>query len=309
MSEIHLVLGNGTVGSKLATRLARSGKRVLVLSRTATHEGSENITHRQADASSLPSLLTAAPKANFVYNCINPPYDKWDSLWPPLNKAVNEYVMKTGAVLITCSNLYGYGPYDGVLTEELPQRAQWKNGRVRAQMWAQVKSLHDAGKLRATEVRASDYICASDQSRMGDRVVPRLLVGKSVQLLGAIDQPHSWTDPDDVAALMAIVAEDSRAWGEPWHVPSNEPKSQREVVLDIAREIGFDNPQVSSVPLVIEKVLGLFNPIIRELSETKYQFNTPFIMSDEKARKAFGLSPKPWKEMIRDLVASYPKGS
>lgn len=309
MSGIHLVLGNGTVGSKLATRLARSGKQVLVLSRSAERRDFESVTALQADATSLSTLLAVAPEANFVYNCINPPYDKWDSQWPPLNKTVNEYVIKTGAVLITCSNLYGYGPHDGVLTEELPQRATWKNGRVRAQMWAQVKSLHDEGKLIATEVRASDYICPSGQSRMGDRVVPRLLAGKSVQLLGALDRPHTWTDPDDVAALMAVVAEDSRAWGNPWHVPSNEPKTQAQVIVDIAREIGFDNPKVSTTPTVIEKLIGVFNPVIKELSATGYQFNAPFIMSDEKARKTFGLSPKPWKEMIRDLVASYPKSS
>lgn len=306
MSAIHLVLGSGSVGSKLASRLAQNGKRVLVLSRTGVDAGAENITYVRADASSLPNLLSSAPEASFVYNCVNPPYDKWDSLWPPLNEAVTQYAMKSGAVLVTCSNLYGYGPHDGILTEDLPQRAVWKNGRVRAQMWARVKSLHDDGRLCATEVRGSDYIYPSAQSRMGDRVVPRLLEGKGVQLLGGLDQPHTWSDPEDVATLMAVVAEDPRAWGAPWHVPSNEPKTQREVVSDIAREIGFDNPKVRSVPPVVEKLMGVFNPVMRELSETGYQFNAPFIMSDEKSRKTFGLKPTPWRELIQKLVASYP---
>jgi hypothetical protein len=30
-------------------------------------------------------------------------------------------------------------------------------------------------------------------------------------------------------------------------------------------------------------------------------------MSDEKARKAFGLKPKSWDLVIKDLVASYKK--
>ena len=172
-------------------------------------------------------------------------------------------------------------------------------------MWLEVKSYNDAGKLRATEVRASDYICASDQSRMGNRVVPRLMQGKSVQLLGSLDKLHTWTDPDDVARLMMVVAKEEVAWGRPWHVPSDGPMTQRQVVRDIALELKIKNPKVSSVPTLIEKVLGIFNPIMRELSHTAYQFNEPFVMSDEKARKTFGLKPKPWNLVIRDLVAQY----
>ena len=172
-------------------------------------------------------------------------------------------------------------------------------------MWLEVKELHDAGKIRATEVRGSDYISASDQSRMGDRVVPRLMQGKSVQLLGSLDTLHSWTDPDDVANLMMVVAQNESAWGEAWHVPSNEPMTQRQVIGDIALELGIENPKVGSVPPLIEKMLGLFNPVMRELSNTAYQFNKPFVMSDEKSRKTFGLQPKPWDLVIGDLVSKY----
>ena len=228
-----------------------------------------------------------------------------DKEWPSINKAVIEYAIKTQAVLVTCSNLYGYGVQTGMLTEESPLNATWKNGRVRAEMWLQVKEQIDAGKIRASEVRGSDYICASEQSRMGDRVVPRLLKGKGVQLLGDLDKVHTWTDPDDVALLMMRVAQEEVAWGRPWHVPSNSPMTQRHVIRDIALELGVKDPKVSSVPPLIEKALGLFNPIMRELSHTAYQFNEPFIMSDEKSRKTFGLKPKPWNLVIKDLINQY----
>jgi nucleoside-diphosphate-sugar epimerase len=174
-------------------------------------------------------------------------------------------------------------------------------------MWLKLKELNDAGEIRATEVRGSDYIAASDQSRMGDRVVPRLKEGKSVQLLGELDKLHTWTDPDDVANLMMAVAKAEIAWGSPWHVPSNGPMTQRHVIRDIALELGVKDPKVSSVPPLLEKLLGTFNPVIRELGNTAYQFNQPFIMSDERARKAFDLKPKPWKTIIRDLVTQYQK--
>jgi len=307
MIETHVVLGSGTVGSKLATKLSLAGKRVVVISRSQKGPSLANVERLVGDASSIESLRSAVPKADFIYNCINPPYNKWDKQWPPIQRAVIELTMKCNAVLVTCSNLYGYGPGQEFLTEDLPLLATWKNGRIRADMWLEIKELNDAGKIRATEVRGSDYICASNQSRMGDRVVPRLMKGKSVQLLGSLDKLHTWTDPDDVANLMMVVGQNEIAWGKPWHVPSNGPMTQRHVIRDIARELGIKNPKVSSVAPLVEKALGLFNPVIRELKNTAYQFNQPFVMSDEQSRKVFGLKPKSWDLVIRDLVAHYKK--
>jgi nucleoside-diphosphate-sugar epimerase len=104
---------------------------------------------------------------------------------------------------------------------------------------------------------------------------------------------------------MMVVAKEEVAWGKPWHVPSNGPMTQRHVIRDIALELGVNDPKVSSVPPLLEKLLGTFNPVIRELSHANYQFNEPFIMSDEKARKAFGLKPKPWERVISDLLKNY----
>ncbi|MFM8211934.1 MAG: NAD-dependent epimerase/dehydratase family protein [Actinomycetes bacterium] len=308
MTKFHVVLGSGFVGRNLARLLANSDKNVILVSRSGKALDQINVSSVKGDASSLENLMSITTKPEVVYNCVNPThYHKWESEWPPIARAINEYVIKTESVLVTCSNLYGYGPVETVITEDLPLNANWTNGRVRAEMWQEVKELHDAKKLRATEVRASDYICASDQSRMGDRVVPNLLKGKKIQLLGAIDQPHTWTDPEDVANLMMVIGQDERAWGKPWHVPSNEPKTQLEVVEEIARALGVAKPKVSSIPLAMQKLIGLFNPVVKELINSNYQFEKPFIMSDQKTRNTFGISPKKWEKVIQDLIAPYLK--
>jgi hypothetical protein len=93
---------------------------VFLLSRTTNAAELKNVKRLQADAASFSSLISAAPKADYIYNCVNPPYNKWEELWPPINNSLIELAKMTGAVLVTCSNLYGYGPYNGVLTEDLP---------------------------------------------------------------------------------------------------------------------------------------------------------------------------------------------
>ena len=123
MTEVHVVLGNGIVGSRLASRLANLGNRVLLISCTGSGPVIPNVQRLKADASSFESLSSVAPAATFVYNCVNPPYDKWDKEWPSINKAVIEYAIRTQAVLVTCSNLYGYGPRAFIVTGKQIGRA------------------------------------------------------------------------------------------------------------------------------------------------------------------------------------------
>ena len=80
-----------------------------------------------------------------MYNCANPPYHRWPELWPPLAAAMLAAAERTGAVLVTMSNLYGYGPVDGPMTEDLPLRPTTAKGRVRAAMWHDALAAHQAG--------------------------------------------------------------------------------------------------------------------------------------------------------------------
>jgi hypothetical protein len=59
------------------------------------------------------------------------------------------------------------------------------------------------------------------------------------------------------------------------------------------------------VPPAIQKLIGIFNPVVRELLNSNYQFDTPFVMNDDKTRKTFGLTPKKWESVINDLISAY----
>jgi len=305
MEQVHCVAGAGPVGRALALQLADSGHRVTLVTRSGSGPEHPGIDRVALDVASTEALMQAVPQAAAIYNCVNPPYHRWPQEWPPMATSFLSYAERTGAVLVTCSNLYGYGPKSAPLVETMPLDSAGTKGRIRADMWLQAKALNDAGRIRATEVRGSDYITPSDQSGMGDRVVPRILAGKGVQVLGSADQPHTWTSPKDVARLMAIIAQDSRAWGAAWHVPSNPARTQREAVNDLADAAGVAHVKVSTIPAVAVRALGLVNPLIRELKETDYQFRASFVLDDTAARTTFGMSPTPWSEMLAEQVAAY----
>jgi nucleoside-diphosphate-sugar epimerase len=220
------------------------------------------------------------------------------------------YAERTGAVLATCSNLYAYGPVEGPLSEALPLAATGTKGKVRAQMWLDARAAHDAGRIRATEVRGSDYLCASESSLLGSRrVVPRILHGRSVSLIGSLDTEHTWTAPADAARLLVAAAADERGWGRAWHVPSNVPRTQRQVVDDLADAAGVPHVKVSSMPSALLTLLGIFSPTVRELAETAYQRDRPFIVDDSAARVTFNLEPTPWVDIVTEVVERYRSGA
>lgn len=302
----HLVIGAGPVGSAVARLLADDGHEVVVVTRHGSGPQVEGVHRVACNARDLDALLASAPQADAIYNCANPAYHRWAQDWPPLAAAMLAYAERTGAVLAICSNLYGYGPVDGPMSESLPLNATGTKGRVRAAMWLNAKAAQDAGRIRATEVRGSDYLCASESSLIGSsRVVPRILQGRSVSLIGSVDTEHTWTAPADAARLLVAAARDERGWGRAWHVPSNAPRTQRQVIDDLADTAGVPRVKVSSMPPALLTMLGIFSPTIRELAETSYQRDRPFIVDDSAARMTFGLEPTPWSDILQGIIATY----
>ncbi len=51
--------------------------------------------------------------------------------------------------------------------------------------------------------------------------------------------------------------------------------------------------------------LAAFSPILREITETTYQFAQPFGVSGDKFARALGKFATPHREAIRETVARY----
>jgi nucleoside-diphosphate-sugar epimerase len=304
MGESSLVVGAGVIGSRVAGMLAERGDRVSVVSRRGS--GPAGVAADAADAGAMARL---AEGAAVIYNCVNPPYHRWPADWPPIAASVLTAAERSGAVLVTLSNLYGYGPrvpggYDEAhpITEATPLAATGRKGRVRARVWQDALAAHRAGRVRVAEVRAADFIGPGAQSAMGERIVRHVRQGKNVSVLGRADRPHTWSFTDDVARMLVTAGTDPRAWGRAWHVPSNEPLSQRQVIGDFARAAGVGQVRVGEIPSVVLRGMGLVSPLLREVRETEYQFRDDFVMDSSAAQAAFGLKPAPWEEIVAVTV-------
>jgi nucleoside-diphosphate-sugar epimerase len=312
MGESVLVVGAGVIGSRVAGLLVERGDRVTVVSRRGSGPAEPlAVTRVAADAADAGTMTRLAEGASAIYNCVNPPYHRWPADWPPIAASVLGAAERSGAVLVTLSNLYGYGPagpggYDAAhpMTEATPLAATGSKGRIRARVWHDALAAHQAGRVRVTEVRAADFIGPGAQSAMGERIVRHVRQGKNVSVLGHADPPHTWSFTDDVARMLVTAGTDPGAWGRAWHVPSNEPRSQREVVDDLARAAGVGQVRVREIPSVVLRGMGLAWPLMRELRETEYQFRDDFVMDSSAAQARFGLKPAPWEEIVAVTAGS-----
>ncbi len=304
--RLHVILGKGPVGSATAALLTARGDKVRVLSRSGGGGAGDAVEHVAVDAADAAALTAACEGADVIYNCANPvDYHRWAELWPPMAHALLAAAEATGAVLATVGNLYGYGRVDRPITADTPLSAEGAKGRVRVQMWDEALERHREGRVRVVEVRAADFYGpgVTDGGHLGERVVPRLLAGKRVQLLGRSDVPHSFTYVPDVARALVRVGGDERAWGRAWPVPTAPARTQRQMVDLLCSAAGVEPVRVGRLPWAALRVAGLAMPMMREMFETRHQLDGPFVLDSSAFTETFGDAPTPLEQGAAATVA------
>ncbi len=304
-SAPHVIVGAGPVGSSLARILAGDGEPVIVVTRSGSELGGDGIRSIAADASDPEALTRIASGAAAIYNCANPgSYPQWERLWPPLGSALLTAAESTGAVLVTVSNLYGYGPVTEPMTAQMPLNPTDHKGALRARMWEEARAAHEAGRIRATEARASDYIGPTLPAASGllARYAQATLVGKPASVFADPDVPHAWTAIDDVARTLVMLGRDERAWGRPWLVPSNPPVSVREALRELSTAVGAPEPRLRVVPRWLLQTGGLVVPLLREVDGMLYQFDAPFEVDATETEQTFGIRPTNWDQLLAETA-------
>jgi nucleoside-diphosphate-sugar epimerase len=300
MSE-HVIVGAGAVGSATALLLAERGEHVRLVSRRGSGPEHPAIERVAADATDAERLTGLTAGAAALYNCANPQYHQWFTDWPPLAASLLAAAERTGAVLATMSNVYGYGAVDGPISIKTPLAATHPKLRLRAEMWQDALALHEAGRIAATEVRASDYIEAN--GLLAFALGKPVLAGQRAYSPAPLDVPHSWTSITDCARALVTVAGDNRAHGQAWLVPTNPALTVRQLTTRFAEVNGAPPAKVTAIPYPVLWATGLFSPMVRELRITRYQFTKPFVLDSSATTETFGLEPVPMDDALRAAAA------
>src|SRR5688572_27343171 len=182
--ELHVIFGTGAMGMSVIDELMQRGRRrIRMVNRSGRASVPEGVEVLGGDATDEAFARGASQGASVVYFALNPPYDKWSELFPPLQAGVLEGAAIVGAKLVAMENLYMYGPTDGrALTEDLPYAPNTRKGAVRAKMSEELMEAHSSGKVRVAIGRASDAFGPRVRvSAAGEQVFGRAVEGKSAQ--------------------------------------------------------------------------------------------------------------------------------
>jgi nucleoside-diphosphate-sugar epimerase len=302
----HVILGAGQLGLAIMDELVADGHEVTLVNRRGqiSEPLPTGATIVAGDVTDPQAVARIYSSAEVVFLTSQPPYHRWLEEWPPMMKAIIQGVAQTEARLVFADNLYMYGPTGGApIHEGLPYAATGRKGRARAEVATMLLDAHRAGKVRVTIGRASDfYGPRCTDSTLGEMVFGAALAGKTVNLLGNIDLPHTYTYIRDYARGLVTLSKHDEALGQTWHVPSAETLSTRQLIRLIEAELG-QPIRFRQAGRWMVGLMGLFNPTVREFWEMAYEFEDPYLMDHSKFAAAFGAHPTPHEEAIRATLA------
>lgn len=303
MTTIHVVTGAGPVGSTVAQQLADAGQQVRLLTRSGSGPDHPLIERRQVDVSRADQLDEAFAGAAVIHHCIHgSAYDAraWRAELPAAEKVVLEAAGRIGAVVVFPESLYSYGPLDGPMTEDLPRTATAGKLGVRTELLPQ----REASPTPTISVAASDFYGPRVlMAHAGDRMIPTVLAGKTMRVLGSLDAPHSFTYVPDLAAAMIKAAATPALQNAFLHAPTAPPVTQRQLIEQVAAAAGVPEPRMSALPSGLLKTLGVAVRSMKELAETAYQFDRPFVVDSTASEARLGLSPTPLEIGLKETVA------
>jgi nucleoside-diphosphate-sugar epimerase len=303
MNDLYVVTGAGPVGWTVAEQLAGQGQRVRVLTRSGSGPEHPLVERLSVDVQGGSQVRDAFAGASAVFHCIHGSSytaDAWRAELPRAEQTVLAAAGEAGAVVVFPESLYSYSEPERPMTEAGPRTAQGGKRGIRTELLR----ARDASPANTVSVVAGDFFGPRVRnSHGGERMVAPVLAGKKLWVIGSTDQPHSFTYVPDLAAAMVRAAQTPSLWNKVWHAPTGPAVTQRQLATAFTEAGGAAAPKLGAIPGWVLRAMGIFSKDLRELAETLYQFDKPFIMDSAASQAALGLRPTPLPEAAAATVA------
>jgi nucleoside-diphosphate-sugar epimerase len=306
---ITILGAGGAISNELVKLLAARNEPFRLVARNpVSTSGAAQVV--SCDLSDQNQTIQAVAGSGVVYLLAGLKYDHkvWAELWPRVMANAIEACKRAGARLIFFDNVYMYGKVAGAMTEDTPFNPISRKGEIRARIANSLINEWKAGGLTAMIARAADFYGPNAKTGIPNVMVfdPMSKRQKAMCLVND-SLPHSYTYTPDAAEALMTLAASELAWNQTWHMPTTpNPPTAKEFIVQAAEAMGVPAKfRVLSRPMV--RIVGWFNPVVREVYEMLYQNDSPYLFDSSKYAKAFGFSGTPYGQGIRETAASYAK--
>lgn len=304
---MQVILGaGGAIGKVLAKELKKFTTKVRLVSRNP-QKINETDELFPGDLTDAQFVEKAVKGANVAYLVAGLPYQvkTWKQQWPVIMRNVITACKKHKCKLVFFDNMYLYDAEKlSPMIEETEVNPPSKKGKVRAQIAQMLMHEAETGNLKALIARAADFYGPGiSNSMFNEAVVKNLKAGKKANWFCSVKYKHNFTFTPDAAKATAVLGNTENAYGQVWHLPTVPAQTMEEWIDMTARELNV-KPKTMVVSKTLIGVLGLFNPLMREMKEMLYQYDRDYEFDSSKFETVFKMNPTPAKKAIKEIVGA-----
>jgi nucleoside-diphosphate-sugar epimerase len=251
------------------------------------------------------SVRAAASGIDTIVYLIGVPYNNFQLHPVLMRKTLDGAIAERVAKMVLIGTVYPYGrPRTERVSESHPREPHTFKGKMRKEQEDILLASHAAGSIQATILKLPDFYGPNVKNSFMYQAFQAAVTGRRAQLIGPIDTPHEFIYVPDVGPVVLSLANEPRAFGQAWNLAGVGTITQREFVTRIFREAGRKLKFFVAGKTLL-RLMGLFNPIMRELVEMHYLQTTPVILDDTALRGLLGPVHKTtYEEGIRQTLAA-----
>lgn len=293
MDRIALFGAAGAIGGSIAAQLRKQARPYRVVGRGraeleakfSADPSAEIVTWNPDDPA---SVRAAARGIDTIFYLVGVPYWQFE-LHPELMRKTLDGALAEGVRhLVLIGTVYPFGlARTERVSEDHPREPHTFKGRMRKAQEDLVLAADAAGSIRGTILRLPDFYGPNIERSLLASAFQAAIAGGRAQLVGPIDKPHEFIYVPDVGPVAVALADEPRAYGRTWNLAGPGVITERAFVERIFQEAGR-KPKFIVANKAVLRVMGLFNPLMRELVEMNYLFTTPVIMDDSAILQLLG---------------------
>jgi nucleoside-diphosphate-sugar epimerase len=299
---LHTILGaNGTIATELLPILLENKEQVRLVSRNPkTVAGATSFA---ANLLNRDEVFKAVEGSSIVYLLVGIEYDHkvWKRDWPVIMQNVIDACKTAKAKLIFFDNVYPYGSPTSPITETTAFNPRSKKGAIRAEIDTMLLNEMKQGTLDAIITRAADFYGprVTDKSAANILVFARMKKKQTAQWFVNSNVKRTYSYTPDCAKAIYILSQHNEAFNQTWILPGIFPAlTGKEFIALAAKEMNAST-KIQVIPKWLVKVIGWFNPMMKEIHEMLYQDEFGYQLDSSKFEKTFNFTPTSYEEGIK----------
>jgi nucleoside-diphosphate-sugar epimerase len=300
--KIAILGAAGSIGPVAAHELLAHGHQVRAVGRNerSLREACPGAEIFVADIAQPDQAFAAVSGTDAVLFTVGLPYPEF-AQYPQLTRNALEGARKASVrEFLLIGSVYPYGRAGGQrVVEDHPLTPHTRKGEARKEQLELVLRANSA-ELHTAALLLPDFYGPNLRNTHLSAVFEGAVSGKAAPVVGPIDAPHEFVYVPDVGPVIAeLFAHLETFDGSVYHLGGAGTIVPR-TMYERAYAIGGHKPRLTVVGTFLQRVLGIANPLMREMVEMGYLWSEPVVLDDAKLTRAIGpLHKTPYEDGIR----------